>query len=104
MRLLIAPDQFKGSLTALAAAQAIARGFRVVHPEAHVDLAPIADGGEGFTAALAAALGAQWITRNSEDPLGRPVDARYAWLEAEKLAIMDMSEASGLWRLKSAER
>jgi glycerate kinase len=104
MRLLIAPDKFKGSLTALAAAQAIARGFRAVYPEAQVDLAPIADGGEGFTAALTAALGAQWISRTTEDALGRPIEARYAWMEAEKLAILDMSEASGLWRLKPAER
>src|SRR5262245_61584259 len=104
MRLLIAPDKFKGSLTALAAAQAIERGFRAIHPDAQVDIAPIADGGEGFSAALAAALGAEWITRMSEDAVGRPTESRYAWLDAEKLAIMDMSEASGLWRMKTAER
>ena len=52
MRILIAPDSFKGSLSALAAAEAMARGVRAVFPEAEVALLPIADGGEGTVAAL----------------------------------------------------
>jgi glycerate kinase len=104
MRFLIAPDKFKGSLSALAAAEAIARGLRAVFPEAETDLAPIADGGEGFSEALAAALRGEWITVPSEDAIGRPVEARYVWVEADKLAVLDMSEASGLWRLTLDER
>lgn len=104
MRLLIAPDKFKGSLSALEAAQAIERGFRSIFPDATVDIAPIADGGEGFAEALGAALGAEWITVPCEDAINRPVDARYAWVEAEKIAVIEMSEASGLWRLKPEER
>ena len=104
MRLLIAPDKFKGSLTALAAARAIERGFRAVFPDLKADLAPIADGGEGFAESLGAALGAEWITIPSKDPLGRDIDARYAWVAAQQLAIIEMSEASGLWRLKPDER
>ena len=104
MRLLIAPDKFKGSLTALAAAQAIERGFRSVFPDLKADLAPIADGGEGFAESLGAALGAEWITVQSEDALERAVEARYAWVADQKLAVIEMSQASGLWRLASDER
>ena len=104
MRLLIAPDKFKGSLSALAAAEAIERGFRSVFADAVVDIAPIADGGEGFAEALAAALGAQWIQLASEDANGRAITARYAWLESEHLAVIEMSEASGLWRIQPEDR
>lgn len=104
MRLFIAPDKFKGSLPALAVAQAIARGFQAVFPEAQADIAPIADGGEGFAESLATALDAEWITLMTEDALGRPIEARYAWKAADQLAIMEMSAASGLWHFKPAER
>lgn len=104
MRILIAPDKFKGSLSALAAAEAIARGFRAVWPDATLDLAPIADGGEGFAEALASALGAEWVNVRSVDAIGRPIDTRYAWLGGEKLAVIEMSEASGLWRIAPEDR
>lgn len=104
MRILIAPDKFKGSISAATAAQAIADGFRAVIPEATVTLAPIADGGEGFAEAMGLALGAEWIERTAQDPIGREVSCRYAWVEREKLAIIEMAEASGLWRLKPEER
>ena len=104
MRILIAPDKFKGSLSAPAAAEAIARGLRTVWPEAQLDLAPIADGGEGFAEALAVALGAEWVKVVSEDAIGRPIEARYAWLPDESLAILEMSEASGLHRIAQHER
>src|SRR3954463_488624 len=104
MRLLIAPDKFKGSLSALAAAQAIERGFKTVFPDCQSDLAPIADGGEGFAESMVAALGGEWVSVPSEDALGRPISARYGWIESQKLAVIEMSEASGLWRLKPEER
>ena len=104
MKLLIAPDKFKGSLTATAAAEAIARGFSAALPDAEINSAPIADGGEGFAEALLTAMGGEWITRRARDPLGRDVDARYAWIQRDQLAIIEMSEASGLWRLKAHER
>ncbi|MEO6739560.1 MAG: glycerate kinase [Chthoniobacteraceae bacterium] len=104
MRILIAPDKFKGSLSAPAAAEAIARGLHAVWPDAHLDLAPIADGGEGFAESLAVALGAEWVTVASEDAIGRPIEARYAWLPGESLAILEMSEASGLHRIAPHER
>ena len=104
MRILIAPDKFKGSLSAPAAAEAIARGVRTVWPDAEVEMSPIADGGEGFAESLVLALGAEWVTLRTSDALGRPVDGRYGWLEREKLAVIEMSEASGLHRIAPAER
>jgi glycerate kinase len=104
MKILVAPDKFKGSMSAAEAAGAIARGLRLALPQASVELAPIADGGEGFAEALCAALGGEWVRTTAHDPLGREVAARYAWVGAERLAILDMSEASGLWRLAPPER
>jgi glycerate 2-kinase len=104
MRILIAPDKFKGSISAAVAAQAIADGLREGGLEADYVLAPIADGGEGFAEAMGVALGASWITCKALDPIGREVDCRYAWVDAQKLAIIEMAEASGLWRLTPEER
>ena len=103
MRILISPDKFKGSLTALEAAQAIAQGILRTCPDAVTVPMPIADGGEGTAEAICAALGGTWITLQAHDPLGREIEARYAWLE-EGIAVIDMSEASGLWRLSANER
>ncbi len=104
MKILVSPDKFKGSLSAFAVAEAIARGFHSVWPEAVIQLAPIADGGEGFAEALGKALGGEWIVAKATDAIGREIDARYVWVEREKLAAIEMSEASGLWRLQPAER
>jgi len=104
MKVLVAPDKFKGSLTAAAAARAIASGWTTIFPEDMIDVAPIADGGEGFAEALAAAMCGTWISVPAHDPLGRPIEARYAWMEERRLAAIEMSEASGLWRLPPSER
>lgn len=104
MKILVAPDKFKGSLSAVAAAEAIASGFARAWPDAEIQRAPIADGGEGFAEALGAALGGEWISTRALDPVGREVEARYVWVELEKLAVIDMSEVSGLWRLQNDER
>jgi glycerate 2-kinase len=104
VRILIAPDKFKGSLSALAAARAIAAGFQAVLPDAEIVIAPIADGGEGFAEAMCAALAGVWIECQARDPIGREVSCRYVWVEARKLAVIEMAEASGMWRLKPDER
>lgn len=57
MKIVLAPDSFKGSMTASEAAEAMARGIRAVHPSAELVLVPLADGGEGMVAALTAATG-----------------------------------------------
>ena len=103
MRILVAPDKFKGSLSAAAAAGAISRGLRAVLRDAEIHTAAIADGGEGFAEALREALGGEWVETRAQDALGREVTARYVWVEAGQIAILEMSDASGLWRLKKSE-
>jgi glycerate kinase len=103
VKVLVAPDKFKGSLSAVAAVESIARGWLAVFPDAEIQRAPIADGGEGFAEALCLALGGEWIACRALDPIGREVAARYVWIEREKLAVLEMSEASGLWRLQPGE-
>jgi glycerate kinase len=105
-RFLIAPDKFKGSLSAPEAAMAIAEGIRLIQPEAEIDLCPIADGGEGFMEALAVALAGEWVHCPSVDALGRGIDSRYVLAKtAEGLtAILEMAETAGMWRLTASER
>ncbi len=99
MRILISPDKFKGSLSAGAATAAIRKGFQRVFPEATYDLAPIADGGEGTAEIFCEVLGGTRVTAPSHDALGRPIEASYVWFPGKKMALIEMSEASGLWRL-----
>jgi glycerate 2-kinase len=102
MRILIAPDKFKGSLDASAVAAAIAEGLRRADPNVQLDLCPMADGGEGTVAALVAATGGTLINRRVTGPLPEmQVDAAFGILgnlgdAAEKVAVIEMSAASGL--------
>lgn len=105
--ILIALDKFKGSLTAEEACAAAARGFRRAFPQAEIRALPIADGGEGTAAALRSALGGEWGTAPASDALGRPVESRFALIPnpaGGSLAVLEMSEASGLWRIGAGER
>lgn len=104
MRILIAPDKFKGSLKAAEAAEAIRDGFSQVFPDAHYEFAPIADGGEGTAAIFHQSMAGELIEAKAHDALGRPISATYSWFADKKMAVIEMSEASGLWRVLSAER
>ncbi|CAN5485441.1 glycerate kinase [soil metagenome] len=104
MRILVAPDKFKHSLSALHVAEAIRDGFLTVFPAAEIELAPIADGGEGTAEIFRKVLDGEQINIPSHDALGRPITASYTWISAQKLAVIEMSAASGLWRLKPEER
>ena len=104
MRILIAPDKFKGSLGAQAVGHAIASGIRKALPEAELEIVPLADGGEGTAEAIQLARGGKWIDCSAHDALGRPITARYAWLEEPALAIIEMSAAAGLAQLRPNER
>ena len=104
MRILIAPDKFKGALSAREAAEAIAAGLRDVLSGANIDIVPMADGGEGTADVISNALGAQWVECGAHDPLGRQINARYGWIEKQKLAVMEMSEAAGMRRLPETLR
>ena len=74
MRILIAPDKFKGTLSAGEVAQAIATGLREVLPDAKIDIVPMADGGEGTAEVISQALGASWTKCKAHDPLGREIE------------------------------
>ncbi len=104
MKILIAPDKFKGSLNAREVAENIARGLREVLTDAKIDVVPMADGGEGTADVICDALGGSWVTCKAHDPLGREIDCRYACIESRKLAVMEMSEAAGMRRLQSNEK
>jgi glycerate 2-kinase len=98
MRLLLALDKFKGSLTAKQASQAVLRGLRRAGLGADVKVCPIADGGEGFTDAIVTAIGGDWKDILASDAQGRRIPARYALIERddELVAVMEMSAISGL--------
>ena len=96
MRILVAPDSFKGSLSAPAAARAMARGIRAVFPEADVVEIPMADGGEGTVEALVAATGGNLRHASVRGPLGEPVDADWGVLGDGRTAVIEMAAASGL--------
>lgn len=104
MHILIAPDSFKESLTAIEVANAIEIGFKQIMPEAQFTKIPVADGGEGTMQAIVDAKAGRVISTLVQDPLGRAITARYGWIESENLAIIEMAEASGLMLLQSSEK
>ncbi|MGC1323864.1 MAG: glycerate kinase [Candidatus Udaeobacter sp.] len=104
MRILIAADKFKGTLNAQQVAQNIAKGLTDVLPDAEIEIVPMADGGEGTAEAVCDARGCAWLECKAHDPLGREIDARYGWIDQEKLAVIEMSEAAGMRRLSESER
>jgi glycerate 2-kinase len=103
VRILIAPDKFKGALNAREVAESIAAGLREVLPDAEIEIAPMADGGEGTAEAICDALGGSWLKCKAHDPLGREIEARYGWVDKDKIAVMEMSEAAGMRRLTRKE-
>jgi len=101
---LIAPDSFKGSLTSVQVARALAEGWSKARPDDSVVLCPLADGGEGTLEAIAAAGGWKWREAAVTDPLGRPIMARWLASEDGTRAAVEMAEGSGLSRVATAER
>ena len=104
MRIVVAPDSFKGSLTSVEVASALATGWREARPSDEILLAPLADGGEGTLVAIAAAGGWTWESVRATDPIGRPVAARWLRSAVGDRAVVELAEASGLSRLASGER
>ena len=104
MRIVIAPDSYKGSLTSVEVATALAKGWHEARPDDEVLLAPLADGGEGTLVAIEAAGGWQWRTAAATDPIGRPREARWLRSVDGGRAVVELAEASGLSRLAAAER
>lgn len=103
MRILIAPDKFKGALSARDVATNIAHGIRDDCTQVEVEIVPMADGGEGTAEVICDALRGSWVKCKARDALGRQIDARYAWIQDRRLAVLEMSEAAGMWRLAPNE-
>lgn len=103
MRVLIAPDKFKGTLTAQEAVRAIARGWRRARPMDELTLQPISDGGDGFGAVLARPLSARPVRSVVKDAAGRRVVAQWWWHAQSRTAIIESARVVGLAMLPSGK-
>ncbi|AKA80925.1 glycerate kinase [Pseudomonas synxantha] len=104
MKIIIAPDSFKDSLSAAGTAQAIAEGLAQVWPDAQLVECPMADGGEGTVDAVLAACNGQLRRQLVQGPLGVTVEARWGWLADSHTAMIEMAEASGLQLVAPEQR
>lgn len=102
MKFVLAPDSFKESMSAAEAAAAMAAGVRAVHPEAECIEVPMSDGGEGFAEAVTAAWGAEWISVETVDALGRPITAGYGLTGSR--AVVAMASCAGLELIAPEDR
>ena len=104
LRVLVAPDSYKGTLTSVEVARAIAEGWHRARPQDEIALAPLADGGEGTLVAVEASGG--WVRREARvhDPIGREIAASWLAREDGSAAFVEMAAASGLSRLAPDER
>ena len=99
MRILVAPDKFKGSLSAAEAAEHIRAGLREALPGAVITALPIADGGEGTVSVICSAGGGAWRVCAAHDAFGNEIEARYGTIAGGHTAVMEVSEPAGLWRV-----
>ena len=104
MKIVIASDSFKGSLASMEVARSVEMGILDVFPSCDVVKVAVADGGEGTMDALCQTLGGRFIRIPVEDPIGRTINASYVILEDGNTAVLEMSSASGLTLLTTAER
>ena len=103
MKVAIAIDSFKGSLSSIATGNAAAEGVRRVFPDAECRVRPLADGGEGTVDALVAGLGGEQKTVTVTGPAGKPVNAKYGLLP-DGVAVMELAEAAGITLVSGAEK
>lgn len=96
LKILVAPDKFKGTLTALEAAQSIARGWAVARPRDQLDLMPMSDGGDGFGEVMGQQLGARPQWARTVDAAHRPIEAPWWWHEEGGTAIVESARIIGL--------
>ncbi|MEM6719898.1 MAG: glycerate kinase [Bacteroidota bacterium] len=96
MKIILAPDKFKGALTGNEFCDAATEAILRVLPLAEIVRLPLADGGDGTIEILTAHLQGELINITVSDPLFRPIEAQYLWLEAKKTAFIEMAEASGM--------
>ncbi|AJR01306.1 Glycerate kinase [Enterobacteriaceae bacterium bta3-1] len=96
MKIVIAPDSFKESLSAMQVAEAIEQGFSEIFPQAEYIKLPMADGGEGTVESMVAATGGERVHVNVTGPLGQPVNGFFGWMGDGETAVIEMAAASGL--------
>lgn len=104
MKIIIAPDSFKGSLTALEVCENIEKGIKRVFDNAEIVRVPMADGGEGTVQSLVDATGGKLVNLRVKDPLMRNIDAFYGILGDDNTAVIEMAAASGITLLSKEER
>ena len=96
LRVLVAPDKFKGTLTAAQAAGAIVNGWWGARPQDEMEMLPITDGGDGFGEVMAGLLGATECVTATVDAAGRPIGAKWWWLADSRTAIIESAQVIGL--------
>jgi glycerate kinase len=104
VKIVIAPDSFKESLSALEVAESIERGFKQVIPDADYVKVPMADGGEGTVQSLVDATSGEMISKTVTGPLGEPVDAFFGILGNKTTAVIEMAAASGIHLVPAEKR
>jgi glycerate kinase len=104
MNIIVAPDSFKGSLTALEAADAIIQGIRDVLPDAEIVSIPLADGGEGTVDALVRATEGKIVKAKVTGPMGDPVEAHFGVLGDDVTGVVEMAQAAGLFLVPEDKR
>src|SRR5512146_2212443 len=95
-RIAVAPNAFKGTLSAAAAARSIERGLKRALPGAEIIRVPVADGGDGTMAAIVEATGGRWVRCKVRDPRGRKIQAAFGLSGNGQTAVVEMAAASGL--------
>ena len=104
MRVVVAIDSFKGSMSSLEAGEAISNGIKKAHKDAEVEIRPLADGGEGTVEALSIGMGGRLVNVDVTGPVGRKVSAVYGIVDSSKTAIIEMSQAAGITLVSGDER
>lgn len=104
MKIVLSPDSFKGSLSAIEVCSHIEEGIKRVFPQAEVVKLPVADGGEGLVEVMTSATGGRIKKIKAKDPLGRDIEAAYGMLGNSNTAVIEMAAASGLPLLKKEEQ
>lgn len=104
MKVVIAVDSFKGSLSSIEAGSAVREGIFCAHPNAEVIVKPLADGGEGTTDALIEGMGGEKVSLTVTGPFGKPVNAYYGYLKETNTAIIEIAAAAGITLVPENEK
>ncbi|MGE8000184.1 glycerate kinase [Lysinibacillus sp. NPDC093190] len=104
MKVVISPDSYKGTLSAIEVANAMQAGILDADPSIETVILPVADGGEGTLESLVASTDGQYISQHVLDPLGREIEARYAVLGDNETCVIEMAQASGIMLLQDKEK